>query len=241
VSDLFASLVDRALGRAPLLPVRRPGMFAPASPWFDPVVEELEEVPDGTRRGPPAEPPRVEIPAAATPASRRRPAPPVTVSPAPAPPAGTGVEHDVLARPERPTVASPVAVPEEEPAPRTTRLELAALVASALDRPAPQPPGPQPAPSAAAPPERPARPERPPTSPVAEPPVLRVRPPEPPPAPANVRESAAPPAVEIRIGRIEVKAAPAPRPQPAARTMAPRPASVPLPLKDYLQARGRRR
>ena len=238
MSDLFASLVDRALGRAPVLPLRLPGVFEAAPAWEDSVgdgPDADEERVVAVATAVTAVVPEAE-PGAPPPLRDRRlpsPAEPATTpaaAPAPAPP--------VLHVPEapRPTVSPRPVAPDPAPPPLQERI--VALIESALDRPPPPPPL---APAAAAPAagDEPMVSQRQPAPTPPPPVILRV----PGDSPSPRTEDVAP-TVEVRIGRIEVKAvpapAPAPRPHPVARPTTARRASVPLPLQDYLRARGRR-
>jgi hypothetical protein len=231
MKDLFANLLDRARGRAPLTPVL-PARFEPVLPGQEP-WGEAEGFVAPRAAGELASPARGERrePSAPAPAPRATPLAPV---PAASEPPGrverivrTIEREGVTAESSAPVLRGPIETP----------LDLAAIVAEALRARVVTGTTVEPTIRAvegadASPREGPGRPAASvvaaTTAPVA--PAAQ--------GPPEREPRLEPPAVEVRIGRIEVTAAPPPRPAPAPRPS--RPPAVAMSLGDYLTRRGRR-
>lgn len=232
MKDLFADLLERSRGRAPLVPVL-PARFEPAPEGAETLGEVETWVPAPT--------PRLRA-AGATPVGEEAPrARSRAVTPIePAPPVATpwpveghepgGTPGDDIAR----SVPTPRAEIPLEPA-----LDLAAIVGEALSSRVAPLTEPETRPRAAERTDPDARGEA--ESRPGATVVMTERAPlaSTVPARGEPHEARSEPArVEVRIGRIEVTAPPAPRPAPVVRPS--RPAAPALSLGGYLAKRGRR-
>ena len=233
MTDVFGNLLRRAHGETGLTPAL-PSRFEPVEPagedWGK--IEEVVPARDLHRRGiDPSNRERAHTPLAPTPTRQEF---------IPSPPIEHGV--DLIRQPSSPRSAGAEHRdgPGEVAAVAPLAIDIAAIVAEALQRH-----------HRSQPPSRPAVVS---VSDDMRPPIVRTEPvassaPVPQAAtelhaptviqPAIAERAPAPPAIEVRIGRIEVAAVPPP-PRAASAPVAPRTRPVSLSLREYLARRSRR-
>lgn len=234
MKDLFADLLERSRGRSALTPIL-PAWFEPAPPAQEPWGEVESFVAARPRHG--AAPGRAsESAEAPIPTSPEVPSSPsqAVLAPPPGQPREV-VEHRVTAV-AREVAALPTPATRDEIGPGPS-LDIAAIVAEALRVRMEPPTVVESASSVVADGAEPSR-ERTATT-VASAVSRRPAPVAPLPATSeSIETRVQPPVIEVRIGRIEVTAAPPSRPAPVVRPS--RGGAVGLSLGDYLARRSRR-